>query len=75
MGHFKDICNLGWNVALCNMKIMLKQLRESTWIFRVKIVLKVFKTIPKGPFVDKCGMRCNVNLKESKKSSRSWSGL
>jgi hypothetical protein len=32
---------------------------------KVKIGLKVSKTIPKGPHADKCNMHWNANLKES----------
>jgi hypothetical protein len=28
-GHYEDMCNLGWNVTMCDMKTKLEQLRES----------------------------------------------
>jgi hypothetical protein len=59
------MCSSMWNVTLCDMKIKLKQLRVSMLgIFCVKIVLKVFKNHPKGPFINKCEMCWNANLKK-----------
>ncbi len=68
------MCNLTWNVILCNMGTKLKQLwKFINKIFWVKTFLKMLKNNPtRRSLVNKCDTCWNIGLKKSYKNLRSF---